>query len=520
MKRLLTLILAILIGNSIGAQDFYMGGTVVKKLQAYYVNYQSPACCYQENNLQIKAGKRIRLHSLEIRNFLSQQSSWSQDYYTVLCEIEGDTGLYCIKLSDIKDKVDFDVYDKDTYWNSNFILRFMTGVPDRKAAELRLEAESDAHEYVMGLERAGKLVNDPYLESYIYSLLVRIRPGHIFARSRNDISVFLVNDATANAFMFPNGMLVLTTGLLSAIHSEAELVAILAHEISHYLLNHSIRNIIASENRISRAEFWTVVATGLTAVAEAAVATQTNYIPGAATLAVGAISSVVSSSVVEYLGIKYNHDQEYEADDLAKGILPLLGYDPDALATAFSSIADSEEYDLDSYYFSTYDHPSLKNRIARAGTPKDMVEPRFEKIASFAVTNTALIKYAGKNFTAADELCSRNITNGVATDDDYMIKASCIFNMEDTEDSNAEVANLVSKAKKINPDNIICYQYEILLALRAERFSEAIVLLEQYLEILYSLSEKCFVDSLYSVYAEQKDWAKRMSVKLKGMCND
>ena len=50
-----------------------------------------------------------------------------------------------------------------------------------------------------------------------------------------------VNDE--NVYMYSNGTMVIHTGLLSALHTEDELVAILSHEIAHFVLDHSVQNV-------------------------------------------------------------------------------------------------------------------------------------------------------------------------------------------------------------------------------------------------------------------------------------
>ena len=164
---------------------------------------------------------------------------------------------------------------------------------------LRAEMEKDALEYISKVKAYGLEFNDPYLENYIYSLIAKIAPVTIVDGRPGNVNLLILEDATLNACIYPNGTLVINTGLLSALHSEDELVAILSHEIAHFILDHSIDNVNKNKARQKRAEFWAALATGVAAVAEGVVASQNKYyVPGAATLGVAMMASTIASNVI------------------------------------------------------------------------------------------------------------------------------------------------------------------------------------------------------------------------------
>jgi Zn-dependent protease with chaperone function len=72
----------------------------------------------------------------------------------------------------------------------------------------------------MALERESKPALDGELDNYKWD-------------------VFLIHDTTPNAFSVGSGMIFVTEGLLSRLGSEAELAAVIAHEMSHQLLGHT-----------------------------------------------------------------------------------------------------------------------------------------------------------------------------------------------------------------------------------------------------------------------------------------
>ena len=435
--------------------------------------------------------------------------------------LENTAGKQLEVSSKLNKTIKFNYNNIKDFWDATIVsncLSFITknGTQD----DLRSEMEQDAFDYIQKVQEHQLSLNDPYLESYIYSLVSKITPslftsGLIDGRTGN-VNILIIQDPQVNACCYPNGTIVLNTGLLSKIHTEDELVAILAHEIAHYVLDHSIQNVIKAEIRQKRAEFWSMVATGIAAVAETAIAASNEYYnPGAVTLGVAMMSSVIASQVIDRLGMEYNHEQENEADALSREILTMLGYNASALGSVFSRI--KEEYLLEknnALYFNSYTHPAIEERIKANGQILMAPSKKFEQIMSFAVTNTAIIKYNHRRFDVCNTLVSRNIQNNVGTADDYILKAYCILATENTENSNNEVLELARSAQLLDPNNINGYKVEIITQIRLNNYTEAQLLLKKYLE-LFNNVKMC--DK--SMFIEQ-DWAKKMAIKVKGLSNN
>ena len=84
---------------------------------------------------------------------------------------------------------------------------------------------------------APERVRDPALQRYLNELNCRLAPDLCA-----DIRIYLVRQPYLNAFMAPNGMMVLFTGTLARAENEAQLAFVMAHEIGHYRSRHSIEN--------------------------------------------------------------------------------------------------------------------------------------------------------------------------------------------------------------------------------------------------------------------------------------
>lgn len=81
------------------------------------------------------------------------------------------------------------------------------------------------------------VIRDEVLTAYIRGILCKTVG---FDRC-NATRIYIVRDSTFNASMAPNGLMIVHTGLLARIHSEAELATVLAHEFAHFELRHTLQ---------------------------------------------------------------------------------------------------------------------------------------------------------------------------------------------------------------------------------------------------------------------------------------
>ena len=90
------------------------------------------------------------------------------------------------------------------------------------------------------------------------------------------------------------------------------------------------------------------------------------------------------------------------------------------------------------------------------------------------------------------------------------------------EASNLEVIELINKAKSLDENNVNIHKSEIIATLRIGDRTKAISLLDNYIQILngYDLdkinSDKTW-DNIRDFVITEREWAKDMIVKLKGM---
>ena len=86
----------------------------------------------------------------------------------------------------------------------------------------------------------GTIYSDwPKLENYVNEVLQKVIPEEL--KGDKEIKAYIVKSPGLNAYMTPSGKTFIYLGLLDHIQTEAALASVLAHELAHYYLDHSIK---------------------------------------------------------------------------------------------------------------------------------------------------------------------------------------------------------------------------------------------------------------------------------------
>ncbi len=151
----------------------------------------------------------------------------------------------------------------------------------------------------------------------------------------------VANVAEINAFALPGGTVFVNLGTIQAADNEAQLAGVMAHEISHVVLQHSVCN-ASKQQKVG-------LAAGLGQIA-------------AGVLLGGAAGQLASEGIGMGAGLgflKMSRGAEQQADLLGVGILYDAGYDPHGMAQFFETI--QAKYGKGGSQFMS-DHPNPGNR--------------------------------------------------------------------------------------------------------------------------------------------------------------
>ncbi len=162
----------------------------------------------------------------------------------------------------------------------------------------------------------------------------------------------VLDEGTINAFTTGGGYVYIYRGLLSYLNSEAQLAAVLGHEMGHVVARHPARG----QSKAAAADILSIAAMILTG-----------------SPVVGDLAQIGSAAWVQ----GYGREAESEADAIGMKYMVRAGYDPHAMRETFEIFKAQESFEIASarregrepniYHGVFSDHPAPDDRAAAAG---------------------------------------------------------------------------------------------------------------------------------------------------------
>lgn len=157
----------------------------------------------------------------------------------------------------------------------------------------------------------------------------------------NTLTFYLAEEEAPNACALPGGYVVVTTGLLQMVERPEELLGVIAHEVAHVKLKHSVRHAIAGAGPF--------------------------MLFGVLLGKQGGVVGILGSTTDLVVQSGFSQEYETEADDEGWRLLLAAKVDPRGMIEVFRKLDayDQKAGDADetSQAFST--HPATKERLAR-----------------------------------------------------------------------------------------------------------------------------------------------------------
>ena len=205
-----------------------------------------------------------------------------------------------------------------------------------------------AHSHENRLRTAGTIIDTPQLEEYVAGLAARML-GNRLDHLGVELKFVIVEEPILSAWAYPYGTIGLHTGLLVRMDNEAQLAAIVAHEISHFMQRHTYAEMLDAEKQGK-------IGKGLGFLASLALAKETGSWNKGVMDAAGEFWENLSTS-------GYSKDNEYVADEEGLELMAHAGYAIDEAIPAFAALAENEVYGAGDPRKMWSSHPRLEDRI-------------------------------------------------------------------------------------------------------------------------------------------------------------
>ena len=337
------------------------------------------------------------------------------------------------------------------------------------------------NKYEENLKTSGSRHKDKNLEKYLKNILCKLTPDYC-----KDIRVYVQDMPYFNAFMAPNGMMVVWTGLLLRAQNEAQLAAVIGHEAGHYIKRHSLKSWLDAK---SRTDLRVLLSIGLAV----------GGVPGG-----GDIFNLTQLLQAGFMA-KHSRDNEREADKIGLDFLIKAGYDPSQAPKIWENIIKEMELGevnkplsflashpapeerIENLKKHTKEYENVKNKKNR-NELKEKIHPHLKKW----VKNEIRLKNKPEQTEFVIEKTFED------NEDDYLLKfyKGEIYRLRgDIENNFQKAIDLYKESIKLKDDFADVYRELGLLQLKIEKDKEAKKNLKVYLDLAINPKDKSIIES-------------------------
>ena len=192
--------------------------------------------------------------------------------------------------------------------------------------------------YAQQIEASMKMIQDPVVTEYVNRIgqnLVRNSDAKV------PFTIKVVDSDDINAMALPGGFFYVNSGLILAADDEAELAAVMSHEIAHVALRHGTRG----QTRADIANIMTIPLI---------------FVGGG----IGYAARQVAGIGLPLTFLKFSRGFEAEADYFGLQYMYHAGYDPNAFVTIFEKLQALDKKKPGSLSKALSTHPQTPDRIA------------------------------------------------------------------------------------------------------------------------------------------------------------
>ncbi len=231
-------------------------------------------------------------------------------------------------------------------WTAALIFTCSLITPETASALTIKEEEELSAEFLEAVFEAFDIIEDPVIHNYLNDVgqkIISVMPPQPFA-----YKFYAVRQDAYNAFAGPAGNIFVFSGLFSAVESEDELAALLAHEIAHVSCRH-ISEMMKKSKKSNMASLAGVVAGILIGLG------------GAAT--VGSALTIGSMAAGQSMALAYSREHEMQADQIGRTYLQKAGYNLNGLLSILKKIRSVDWFTADEIPTYLKTHPATEERI-------------------------------------------------------------------------------------------------------------------------------------------------------------
>jgi predicted Zn-dependent protease len=344
---------------------------------------------------------------------------------------------------------------------------------------------SDAQEIELGKSahpdiqwQFGGAYKDAQLSAYVDSVGQRVASASHRANIPYHFTV--VDSSIANAFALPGGYIYITRGLLVLLDNEAQLAAVLGHEIGHVTGRHGVKRLQANLG-------FNVLLAIIDHVAAGGEGNERRR----------GLIKTTSSAAFATVALGYSRKDEFQADELGTIYASKAGYDPEGMVQLLSTLKNMHEREptkVEEFFMS---HPRSSSRIE--AVTKQIAELSSEQIKGdlkqnqykARIRNLMIAQNAYEHYDKGEEHRRNGRYEEARSEYNQALRIKRdiapahygIGLIHHAQDKHRQAINEYERALRINPDYIYAHNAMGLSYMQIRRYDDAVSSFKKALEI-------------------------------------
>ena len=215
----------------------------------------------------------------------------------------------------------------------------VTTGPGGKKSIVLIPTESEVEigkEVVRDVESKERVLNDAQVQSYVSNVGRKV--ANVCDRKDVKYSFKVLDNDEINAFACPGGFIYIYKGLMKKMDNEAQLAAVLAHEVGHIVARHSMKRLQAIY--------------GYSILMEVALGDK-----------MGQTARQMVDAATGVILLGYGRENEYESDEYGILYAKKAGYNPKGMIQLFEKFKQLEGRPPNTFEKLLSSHPPARDRI-------------------------------------------------------------------------------------------------------------------------------------------------------------
>jgi len=247
------------------------------------------------------------------------RSAWSVVVVFLLVGLSGGAAAQGPTLQELRRSVD---RLTPNFWEQAWVQELQKEADDDGTIDWQYDDRQQlgayTNRYQRAVEDAEGMWTHLQVQDYLQRRLLAVQPNPMMPGRPGAFAVRILRTNVPNALAFGDGMIFLTAGLLASLDREAELDALIAHEVAHVVLDHALANYQSSEQWDRAQNLLGRIAGGVASIMTPLAGGTSGAEASEYGLDMGLAGEFLDPDIVEAAGQEYDEDQEKAANRLAR----------------------------------------------------------------------------------------------------------------------------------------------------------------------------------------------------------